>query len=52
MKDSGVLHNSVSHVDINVQPNVKYVFQVVAREVKTALGVHFDTDDKLAFLKQ
>ena len=42
---SKVVHSSVNHVDLRVLPNVLYVFQVVAREVKKALGYVWDTDD-------
>ena len=42
---SQLVGQTVDHLDIEVLPEVKYTFIVVAREIKKLFGVLWDTDD-------
>ena len=42
---SKLVGQQVSHLDLEVIPEVQYTFKVVAREIKKLFGVQWDTDD-------
>ena len=45
VKFSRPIGNQIHHLDLEVDPEVEYTFQVIAREIKKVFGMTWDTDD-------